>query len=392
MKTKVCVRCKKELTIDNFYIDKNGKISSYCKECEKERKKNVKPIKPPEDLNFYKVCSICGQRKLATEFSKHSRRKDGLSTECKDCSSKRQKQYKEKYKDNETPKTKICPLCNKEKPASEFGYSSRNPDHLGTYCKACHKSYYTDNRLEYVKQHKITLPDNYTKVCNICYKEKPASEFYKSSYNIDGLQYVCKECEKREERKLYNIEYGKRIITKICKICGNEYRAARYSSDRCPNCRQHTIPEEIFIQLLNKYSVKFETEYKVNDLNIWCDFYLVDYNILIDINPTSTHSIIGKEGIFEAKSKDYHINRRKQIVENGYVYVSIWDWDRPENIIKAILNNSLIIDAKDYSNVFWCKNNLSSLKWGKYNKEDILSNEIKEGYLPVYDDGQTLIY
>lgn len=243
-KTKVCARCKRDLPIDNFYIGKNGKINSYCKTCEKERKKDKKPIEPPSDLNFYKICTTCGQKKLATEFSRHSRRKDGLSTECKECSSKRQKQYKERYKDNETPKTKICPLCNKEKLASEFSICNRNPDHLNSYCKSCSKQFTDNIRLKYVKQHRIDLPDNYTKVCNICHKEKPASEFYKSSYNLDGLQYTCKECEKREERKIYNRMKSREIIEKQCKICNATFKAARNGSERCENCRQHTIPEE----------------------------------------------------------------------------------------------------------------------------------------------------
>ena len=100
VKTKICVRCKQELPIDNFYISKNGKINSYCKTCDKERKRDNKPTEPVLDLNSYKICTCCGQRKLVTEFSKHIRRKDGLSTQCKECCSTKQRQYKEKYKDN----------------------------------------------------------------------------------------------------------------------------------------------------------------------------------------------------------------------------------------------------------------------------------------------------
>lgn len=398
MKTKICARCKQELTIDNFYIAKSGKINSYCKNCDKERKKNNKPIEPPKDLTFYKVCSCCGKKKLATEFNKHIRRKDGLSTQCKDCDHKLQKQYAEKYKDNKIPSTKICSMCKKEKPSSEFSYCSRNLDRLNTYCKDCCKEHFTNNRQQYAEQHKINLPENYTKICNICKTAKPASEFYKSSYNVDGLQYTCKECEKREERKIYNLNYSRQIVTKKCKICDSEYQAARSSSDRCPNCRQHTIPEEIFIQILKHYDIKYETEFRVNKQNVWCDFYLPEYNMLIDINPTATHSTLGKEGVFEAKPKDYHINRKTIAVTEGYKYISLWDWDNPEDIVKAIKENRLNVKENE-TKLFWCRNNLNSLNWGKYPKDvyklDNNYNEsqmIAEGYLPVYDDGQTLIY
>lgn len=399
MKTKICARCKQELSLDNFYISKNGKVNSYCKICDKERKKNNKPIEPPIDLNFYKICSCCGQKRLATEFNKHKWRKDGLSTQCKNCDHIKQKQYAEKYKDNVIPKTKICNKCHIEKLASEFTFSSRNFDKLSAYCKDCNKEY-TKNRQQYAEQHKMDLSENYTKICNICKTAKPASDFYKSSYNLDGLQYTCKECEKREERKIYNLNYSRQVVVKTCKICGAEYKAARSSSDRCENCKQHTIPEEIFIQILKKYDISYETEYRVNKLNIWCDFYLPDFNLFIDINPTATHSTINeKDVIFKTKTENYHINRRKQIVAEGYIYISIWDWDNPEKLILAIINKTLKIKTTDEPNIYWCKNNLSSIKWGSYNKDSILDitnreNKIKiaENYAKVYDDGQTLIY
>lgn len=399
METKVCARCKQELTLDNFYIAKSGKVNSYCKKCDKERKLDKKPVEPPKDLNFYKICSCCGQKKLATEFNKHKWRKDGLSTQCKECDSKKQKQYSVLYANNEIPKTKFCSICGKEKPALDFNFYSRSPDKLNSYCKECGKLY-TQSRQNYAKEHKIKIDKNYKKVCSICGIAKPASEFYKSSYNLDGLQYTCKECEKREERKIYNRNYGKQIIEKKCKICGALFKAARNGTERCSNCRQHSIPETIFIELLKKYNINYETEYRVNNINIWCDFYLPDYNVLIDINPISTHSTIGKKNVFEAKNKNYHINRRLEANNNGYTYISIWDWDKPENIIKAIINRTLKIETQKEIRLFWGKNNLNSMRWGNYNSDiykidDGTQDEqqmIAEGWLPIYDDGQKLIY
>jgi hypothetical protein len=36
---KYCIKCKKNKLEDNFYIDKNGKLSFYCKECSRKRTK-----------------------------------------------------------------------------------------------------------------------------------------------------------------------------------------------------------------------------------------------------------------------------------------------------------------------------------------------------------------
>lgn len=401
-KKKICARCKQELSIDNFYICRSGKINSYCKVCDRERKKNIKPIEPPKDLNFYKVCSCCGKKKLATEFHKHSRRKDGLSTQCKVCDSIQQASYKERYKNNLIPETKKCRMCNKIKESSEFSLHSRRSDRLSSFCKEC-ESLITAKRPNYVKEHKLILPPGYVKICSMCKETKSPDDFYKSSYNLDGLQYVCKDCEKREERKAYNRIKSQEIIEKHCKICGSLYLAARSSSERCENCRQHTIPEQMFITILDKYGIEFSTECRVNNLSIWCDFYLPDYNMFIDISPTVTHSIIGKIGLFEPKDKDYHISRRLQIDNEGYVYINIWDWDNPIHIIEAILNKTLKIKKQDTPNIFWCRHSLKSFNWGNYDKQAILLSNLpsseeqekqllKEGWLPVYDDGQILLY
>lgn len=141
MGTKICARCKQELDLSNFYIAKNGRVNSYCKTCDRERKKNNKPTEPPTDLNFYKTCSCCGQKRLATQFNKHKWRKDGLSTQCKTCDSIKQSKYAEKYKNNSAPETKLCIKCQKLKPASDFTFSSRSIDKLSTYCKDCNKKY-----------------------------------------------------------------------------------------------------------------------------------------------------------------------------------------------------------------------------------------------------------
>lgn len=45
--------------------------------------------------------------------------------------------------------------------------------------------------------------DEKTKKCSKCGRELPLSEFSKHAGHADGLQYVCKECQ-REAMKKYN--------------------------------------------------------------------------------------------------------------------------------------------------------------------------------------------
>ena len=40
-----------------------------------------------------------------------------------------------------------------------------------------------------------------TKICSHCKKELDINCFYKKRTSKDGLQYVCKECQKKEMKK-----------------------------------------------------------------------------------------------------------------------------------------------------------------------------------------------
>ena len=74
-----------------------------------------------------KECSCCHKIKLPSEFSKRERSKDGLRSECKECSKKRHQEY---YQDN---KDKI-----KEKSKK---YSQENKDRI----KEKKRKYYQEN-------------------------------------------------------------------------------------------------------------------------------------------------------------------------------------------------------------------------------------------------------
>ena len=40
-----------------------------------------------------------------------------------------------------------------------------------------------------------------TKVCNVCKREKPLSEFHRLATSPDGHQYTCKECVRKRRGK-----------------------------------------------------------------------------------------------------------------------------------------------------------------------------------------------
>lgn len=83
---KICSKCKKELSEDNFCNDKSRKdgLHPQCKTCIHESaiaRSNKNKIIPP-----LKICGNCKIQYNSNEFSKDKYSKDGLNWWCKYCS------------------------------------------------------------------------------------------------------------------------------------------------------------------------------------------------------------------------------------------------------------------------------------------------------------------
>lgn len=109
--------------------------------------------------------------------------------------------------------------------------------------------------------------------------------------------------------------------------------------------------------------------------------------MLIDINPTYAHSVI--KTIYSPKRKYYHWDRMKLANSNGYKYLSVWEWDNFENLVKAIKNNTLIIRQNQDIQKHWSKSKTSKhIIDNNFDEQQMIA----EGWLPIYDDGQELVY
>ncbi len=87
-KTKICTQCKKNLSFNNFYLDRTiiTKVSyrSKCKICCKVNQDNR--IKQKKDITITeKQCNICNETKSINEFYKNTRCKDGYFKFCNKC-------------------------------------------------------------------------------------------------------------------------------------------------------------------------------------------------------------------------------------------------------------------------------------------------------------------
>lgn len=96
----------------------------------------------------------------------------------------------------------------------------------------------------------------------------------------------------------------------------------------------NTGPNEIFRAILEEYDVEYSHEFILS--NYRYDFK-VD-NILIEINPSATHnSTWSPYGHHEGVEKDYHLNKSKIALDNGYRCIHVWEWDDMEKIVRLFL-------------------------------------------------------
>lgn len=357
-----CKQCNKELDESNFYRLRDS-YRQPCKQCRAENAK-IKYASMTE-----KKCGRCDKIKPISEFD--FSRDYGYQSFCKECKKERYILQPD-FKSQQTG-TKVCSCCGQEKEINAFSISKKNEDGRSSRCRECISKY------DALRTFNIQMEG--TKYCPRCKQELPITNFSIARGNPTGRFYCCKECA---------IKFSHEIISKKCEICGSFFKGRREKDKYCPECKKkqntHSEPEWEFIHLLEKYNIKYECEYNLEN-KFWFDFYLPEYNILVDINPTYSHSAI--KTTYEAKRKYYHWDRRKLAKQNGYDCICIWDWDDKEAIVQAIKEKTLHILNGTIINKHWSKVNTKEHKLDNSFDEQQM---IAEGYLPVYDDGQTLVY
>jgi len=87
-----------------------------------------------------KRCPRCKQFKETDQYYPNKYQSDKLEVYCKPCCSERHKE-KSEVRRNEPAKviltSKVCLICNIEKPVSQFGKNTQRRDKYHSYCKPC---------------------------------------------------------------------------------------------------------------------------------------------------------------------------------------------------------------------------------------------------------------
>ena len=135
------------------------------------------------------------------------------------------------------PTHKHCHKCNTTKPRTEFYKNSKTSSGLKSQCKHCDDLYqqqYSKQQLLKIKLKKqLELENKTSKICKVCNIDKPFSAFNKSNEIKDGYKTICIECnnaaiakrkQKRREQTIANIPHRKEKNKNYMRVYTNEKR------------------------------------------------------------------------------------------------------------------------------------------------------------------------
>ena len=161
-----------------------------------------------------------------------------------------------------------------------------------------------------------------------------------------GVEYPTQSKEIQEKIKQNNIKkYGTpsyRNLEKTRQTCLEKY-GVEYPCMR-PEARNFTNdskPNKEFSELLDKNKIEYEREFSIGHKSY--DFKIG--NILVEIDPFATHN--STWGLYKNPVKnDYHINKTKLAIENGYHCIHVWDWDDKNKIIELLKDKETVYARK----------------------------------------------
>lgn len=181
------------------------------------------------------------------------------------------------------------------------------------------------------------------------YKERVKS----TSLERYGVEHFTQSKEYKENMRTSILrKYGVESVlsldsvkSKISNKCMEDYGVPWYCmTDSCRNSQGDTISNinKKFAEKLSKSGIKFEFEYAIENKSY--DFLLPESNILIEINPTYTHT--SENTRMGGKDLNYHKDKSMLASNNGFRCINIWDWDDVDKVI-AMLKPKLTIYARN---------------------------------------------
>lgn len=193
---QVCTKCNIEKSLDEFYLDRNGKVRRFCKICHNlDGLTKLKNKRNDEKLKNKKQCITCHQEKELNCFSFFDEQKSIYKRSCKECHG------------IQITQSKKCKYCGENKNISEFPLDSKNKNRV--MCNYCFEKPWLQTGV---------------KRCNKCLIEKPLTEFVKN-------RNKCKSCKYQYMKDKYsnNTNYKlRRLMSNLIRSCVSKNRNSSF--------------------------------------------------------------------------------------------------------------------------------------------------------------------
>ena len=194
--SKTCTKCGLEKPLLDYYKRKDSLdgLHGQCKCCYKDaqRRKPYIPVSTLDiDVSGSKQCRICNKVKPKTEFNKKADAKDGLESSCKECRRSGQRKLKAEIV-RLALEQKVCKKCLKTKPSSDFFIAKHLKEGLSSNCKECTRTCKSDNKEKRIYEQSMSGMQR----CQTCEKEIPVAEL---SGGVGGAQ--CQNCRRQQDVK-----------------------------------------------------------------------------------------------------------------------------------------------------------------------------------------------
>lgn len=365
MEKKICQLCGKEF----IPTGRNKSRQKYC-----------------NDIH-YKICEVCGKE---FEITKSHIQSSNIPKCCsKECSNKlkiqnSRKTIKEKYgvefisqstefreQMNASIKAKSSQIKESRKRTMFDRYGVEYPIQNKTIRDKIHKT----NLEKYGTANVAKNDDIRKKISNSLKDPLIQAKRIATSLEKYGTQYPSQSKAVKDKTAKTNLDkygvkysiqsptvYNKARYNQIAVRQGNPGIAKRtaqsthltcktkYGVDwpcQLPQCKQASngkskINDE-FYKLLALHNINYVQEFPIGKYSY--DALLPDKKILIEINPTYTHNVIGNHW-GSGLDKFYHRDKTNLGIDNGYRVIHIWQWDDIDRILTMMQNKKTIYARK----------------------------------------------
>ena len=140
-----------------------------------------------------------------------------------------------------------------------------------------------------------------------------------------------------------------------------------------------------FVKYLSDCGIETVQEFFIYPFSF--DLLVKGKMILLEINPTISHNCHWTPWEENGKDELYHFHKTQVARENGYICIPVWDWTNKEEVVDIVRNIEQYEILQRMPVRVWSRD--TEIKYDIDVSDPV--SFIKQGWLPVFTDGQLFI-